>query len=275
MTLRYTGKVKWSYMKKIILALLFIALVAASVSLYRRDHAAESQKASTYTTAQSVKGTAPVSGFNKSAHPIDEASSIWAVVNKGRALPQSYAPDNLVTPQVRLSSAASSENMHLRSEAASAMQNLIERANSEGVNLMLVSGYRSYATQVSTYNSYVASDGQAAADTYSARPGHSEHQTGLAADLGAVSGSCQLDACFGDTAEGKWLAANSYKFGFIVRYGKGNDKLTGYQYEPWHVRYVGKELAEQIQSSGQTLEQFFGLPSYSDYPASSFELHSD
>jgi D-alanyl-D-alanine carboxypeptidase len=259
-------------MKKIFLVALLICLVAASVSLYRRDH-----------NAQTIKQTSPTknTGNNspdqpmKATYSTDQAASLWAVVNKGRALPKSYIPSNLVVPDIPLAGSAAAENMHVRDDMAAALKNLVNAASAEGVKLMLVSGYRSYATQVSVYNGYVSSSSQQSADTYSARPGHSEHQTGLAADLGVANGVCQLDQCFGDTTEGKWLAANAYKYGFIIRYQKNTQNLTGYEYEPWHVRYVGSDLASQIQASGQTLEQYFGLPAYTDYPANSFGLHSD
>jgi D-alanyl-D-alanine carboxypeptidase len=206
---------------------------------------------------------------------VDQASSISVVVNKGRRLPSSYVPAALVVPSVKLSQSAASENMHLRSEASTALEQLFAGAANSGVKLMLVSGYRSYSTQVSVYNGYVNTIGQAAADASSARPGFSEHQTGLAADVGDANGVCQLDQCFETTTAGKWLAANSYKYGFIVRYPKGKDNLTGYEYEPWHIRFVGTDVAEKINESGQTLEQYFNLPTYPDYTATPFELHSD
>jgi D-alanyl-D-alanine carboxypeptidase len=162
--------------------------------------------------------------------------------------------------------------MHLRQAAADALVMMFQAAKDTGVDLMLASGYRSYTDQVSVYNSYVAQSGTAQADTFSARPGHSEHQTGLAADIEPVSRTCEVDQCFESTKEGQWLAANSYRFGFIIRYQKNTEDLTGYEYEPWHVRYVGADLAGQIKQSGQTLEQFFGLPAFTNYPSNSFQL---
>ena len=103
--------------------------------------------------------------------------------------------------------------------------------------------------------SYCAEDGRAAADTYSARPGHSEHQTGLAIDLNDVTDN------FGNSREGKWVAAHCHEYGFIIRYPKGKQKITGYMYEPWHVRYVGVKLATKIHDSGLTLEEYLGIDS--------------
>ncbi len=108
--------------------------------------------------------------------------------------------------------------------------------------------------------------GKAVADTQSARPGFSEHQTGLAADIEPASRTCEVQECFGDTPEGQWVAANAYKYGFVIRYPKDMQHVTGYIYEPWHVRYVGKKLAEQMHKEGvATLEQFFGLENAPDY----------
>lgn len=177
-----------------------------------------------------------------------EAGSITVIVNKKHKLPSSYAPS--------LSSVAGGQ---LRPEAASAFNNLLVAAKSSGLSSMkYVSGYRSYSTQQSLYNNYVARDGQAAADTYSARPGHSEHQTGLAVDVGN-GGGCDLEICFADTAEGKWVASNAYKYGFVVRYPKGKESTTGYQYEPWHLRYLGVAEAAAVYNSGKTLEEYYGV----------------
>jgi D-alanyl-D-alanine carboxypeptidase len=210
--------------------------------------------------------------FDKQQYPVDSASSLWVVVNKGRQLPGNYAPANLVTPSVPLRLSASSPEMHVQADTAQAMESMFGQAKQAGINLMLASGYRSYAEQVSLYNNYAKSYGVAQADNFSARPGHSEHQTGLAADIEPASRHCEVDVCFEDTPEGQWLAANAYQYGFVIRYQKQAQSLTGYQYEPWHIRYVGQPLATQLQASGQTLEQYFGLPAITDYSAQSFEL---
>jgi D-alanyl-D-alanine carboxypeptidase len=210
--------------------------------------------------------------FDKSRFSTDEASSLWAVVNKGRSLPGDYVPADLTVPDVPLRLDPSAPEMHVRADTAAALKSLFAAGKSEGIDLMLSSGYRPYSEQVSLYNNYAAQSGTAQADTFSARPGHSEHQTGLAADVEPASRSCEVDQCFADLPEGRWLAANAYRYGFIIRYGKGAEALTGYEYEPWHIRYVGKELAARLYSSGQTLEQFFGLPAFQTYPAKSYGL---
>lgn len=143
----------------------------------------------------------------------------------------------------------------------STTQNAFDKMNADakslGLNLWIASGYRSYATQKRLYNNYVSSDGKEAADTYSARPGYSEHQTGLAFDLNSVEES------FANTDEGKWVKDNCYRYGLIIRYPKGKESITGYIYEPWHLRYVGVELATKLYNDGNwiTLEEYFGVDS--------------
>lgn len=198
----------------------------------------------------------PTPTFDKSQLSHDDASSLWVVVNKLRPLnPVNYAPAlaNLTFPGGK---------GQLRPEAAAALQQLFADYRAQtGDQYTVVSPYRSYGTQVSVYNGWVSRLGQAQADRQSARPGYSEHQTGLAVDIDtAVSQS------FGATAAGQWLAANSYKYGFILRYPDGLESVTGYEYEPWHFRYVGVALATEMHVTGvQTLEQFFGLPSAPNY----------
>lgn len=140
-------------------------------------------------------------------------------------------------------------------EAYNALDEMQSAAAKEGIVLYVVSGFRDYDTQEAIYNNYVSYDGKANADRYSARPGHSEHQTGLAFDLN------ELEESFGETREGKWLAANAHKYGFIIRYPKGKEHITGYMYEPWHVRYLGKDIATKVYNSGLTLEEYLGITS--------------
>ena len=129
-------------------------------------------------------------------------------------------------------------------------------ASQQGLNIWLSSGYRSYDYQNQIYNNYVARDGQAAADTYSARPGYSEHQTGLAIDVN------QIDDSFSGTPEAIWLENHCHEYGFILRYPQGKQSITGYQYESWHIRYVGTDMSYPIHASGLTLEEYLGIDSY-------------
>lgn len=143
--------------------------------------------------------------------------------------------------------------------AEKAFYEMAEDAEKENISLRIVSGFRSYKTQSELYKGYCNERGKETADTFSARPGHSEHQTGLAMDINSVYDS------FADTKEAKWLAENCPRYGFIIRYPKGKESITGYKYESWHIRYVGKELAEELTAKNLTLEEYFGIDSkYSD-----------
>jgi D-alanyl-D-alanine carboxypeptidase len=152
----------------------------------------------------------------------------------------------------------------MREEPADALSKLITDAKLANLKITPLSGFRSYDTQVSVYSNEVKSFGQAVADTESARPGTSEHQTGLTVDVGG--GGCGIEDCFGSTPEGKWVAQNAYKYGFIIRYPEGKQSTTGYRYEPWHLRFVGTDLANEMHSQKiLTLEEFFGLPQAPQY----------
>jgi D-alanyl-D-alanine carboxypeptidase len=179
--------------------------------------------------------------------------------------PKTYVP-TLTLPNVKLKKGKDNQSMLVSALMAPSLQRLFAAAAKAGYPMMLSSGYRSYNYQVSVYNSEVKAYGKAQADAESARPGYSEHQTGLASDVAPANGQCDLRQCFGDTPTGKWLAANAYKYGFVIRYPKDGQATTGYEYEPWHVRYIGVEAATAMHQQGiHTLEQFFNLeaaPSY-------------
>lgn len=196
---------------------------------------------------------------------LSDPTDVSVVVNKLRPLPAGYVPADLVAPNVALRLAKTEPEMQLRKEAATALEQMFADAKAQGVTLVLTSGYRSETEQKQVYGYYVEQKGQAAADTDSARPGYSEHQTGLAVDVGRSDKKCQTEACFGDTPEGKWVIANAAKHGFVLRYLRDKDAVTGYTYEPWHLRYMGKDLAGQISATGKTVEEFFGLPAAPTY----------
>jgi len=170
------------------------------------------------------------------------------VVNKTYSLPSNFAPNNLesINGYVRVVDYVKDAFLEMTSDSASL-----------GLNIYASSGYRSYSDQNYIYNNYVSFDGQTNADTYSARAGHSEHQTGLAIDVNTV------DSSFENTSESNWLKDNCYRYGFIIRYPKGKDSITGYMYEPWHIRYVGKELATILYNRGDwiTMEEYYGIDS--------------
>lgn len=242
------GMKRWLY-------ILIPILVLLAVLAYAAHAAAPAHQAATPKTTIPKATT-----FNKSAYSTTDPTSIWVVVNKQHPLnPKTYVPSDLVTPNVPVREPGD-PTMQVRAVTATALEQMFAAAKSQGLNLQLSSGYRSYDYQNSTYNGYVQAQGQAAADAASARPGYSEHQTGLAADIEPVSRQCELDQCFANLPEGKWLAANAYLYGFIIRYTQADQSITGYEYEPWHVRYVGVALATELDKEGvTTLEQFFDI----------------
>jgi len=196
---------------------------------------------------------------------VDNETSILVYVNKYRQLPEGYTPPDLTEPDVLHYSPAGDNRRLLREEAAKALEALFDAAKTDGHALVAVSGYRSYERQRAIYESNVASKGQAHADQFSAKPGTSEHQTGLAMDV-TVQGNDHvlLNQSFGDTEAGQYIKEQAHKYGFIIRYPEGKETITGYSYEPWHLRYVGKDVASDIYQNEWTLEEYFGF----DYPGS-------
>jgi len=224
--------------------------------------------AETTTVSQSPEAPSPSpppSATLARQFSLDDPKSQWVIVNKHRPLkPADYAPADLVRPAVAISAAG--EAALLNSTTAAAAEAMFAAAARDGVAIVLASGYRSYSTQVTTYNGYVAARGQADADTASARPGHSEHQTGWAFDIGDGGGACSFQPCFADQPAATWVKANGHRFGFVVRYPWMLHPITGYYYEPWHLRYVGVEAATDMLNRGiGTLEEYFGLEAAPGY----------
>lgn len=171
------------------------------------------------------------------------------LVNRQHALHQRYVPPDLQNVLVQ------GISQDMRHDAAVALEALFEEAKAAGVPLASVSGYRSYSKQSTIYQRKVDTIGQKEADRISARPGTSEHQLGLAMDV-SKKGSSQLNKTFGETPQGQWIRENAHRFGFIVRYLEGYEDITGYDYEPWHIRYVGEEYATAIYHSGVPMETY-------------------
>lgn len=189
--------------------------------------------------AVTVAAPAPAPGYTRPGNSVTGVTYINGILiaNKTYALPSNYNPGE-------------------DPEAVAALWEMFAAAQQEeGLTLFVKSGFRSYIDQYIIYNDWVALDGQAEADRYSARPGHSEHQSGLAFDLNDVS------QAFASSPEGIWLAENCYKYGFIIRYPQDKEHITGYIYEPWHVRYLGKEVAKAVYESGLCLEEYLGITS--------------
>ncbi|MFD2831117.1 M15 family metallopeptidase [Corticicoccus populi] len=181
--------------------------------------------------------------------------SILALANKSNFLGEEYVPADMIPVNVPVVF-DNPETNQLREPAANALMDLFAEAESEGYTLYARSGYRSYNTQVGLYNNYVANHGQEEADRFSAQPGSSEHQTGLAMDVTSESVNLELSEAFGETDEGTWVRENAHRFGFIIRYPDGYEDITGYMYEPWHLRYLGEEVASDVYESGLTYEEY-------------------
>lgn len=186
------------------------------------------------------------------AHSTTDPASPWVVVNKRLPMtPADFEPELTIVDEHLVAAVAADDLGALLAAAAAA-----------DVPLHVASAYRSPAYQQGVYDGIVARDGQELADRWSARPGHSEHQTGLAVDVDSLAHpECRIDACFGDLAEGRWVARHAHEFGFLVRYTEADQDVTGYSPEPWHLRYVGRPLAREMHRTGvTTLEEMFGLP---------------
>ena len=184
-----------------------------------------------------------------------QPSSIWMLVNKQRSISLDFVPPLLKMPNVATRSDKSDEERSIRSDIIPVIDKLFEAAAASGHSLLIGSAYRSAALQKHYFDHYAQVAGEAAANRYSAHPGESEHQTGLSIDITSTSLVCYLDECFADTPDGKWLADNAYKYGFILRYPKDKETITGYQFEPWHYRYVGIDLATALHESNLTLDE--------------------
>lgn len=256
----------------VVIAVLFVGALVGTVYLFAprpqevdvAETPSPSPSAPTPSASPTPRPPSPLKlTFDRRQFSIDDPASIWVVANKLRPLdPKNYAAPDLVSTPVKYVNTPT-----LRQVAADAVVAMFAAYRAEsGKELQIQSAYRSYDVQVNVYNGWVAQLGQEGADLTSARPGHSEHQTGLALDISSVPAVCALDQCFADTPEGKWLAANAYKWGFILRYPNGKTNITGYEFEPWHYRYVGVDLATAMHDTGiPTLEQFFSLPAAPDY----------
>ena len=184
----------------------------------------------------------------------NKGDNLLVLINKEIRLHSSYYPKDLVDLDKSIKTSYGSNQ--LRKEAAAALLKLFKAAEKKGFSLNVNSAYRSYQTQVATYNYWVSQVGVAQADRFSARPGHSQHQLGTTVDITSASVSYKLMESFGNTTEGKWLAANAYKYGFVLSYPKGFEGITGYTYEPWHFRYIGVGNAKKWKNSGLILETF-------------------
>lgn len=187
--------------------------------------------------------------------PHQDPTDILILVNKQNRAPA--VPVTLVKPDVTPTRESVEENIYMRPEAASALEALFEGAAEAGLTLYATSGYRSYSTQKAIFDRKTAERGEQAANRSVAKPGYSEHQTGLAMDIeGETTLGTGLTEAFGESPEGIWVAEHCHEYGFIIRYPKDKTNITGYIYEPWHIRYVGVEAATEITELGVTFEEY-------------------
>ena len=187
--------------------------------------------------------------------PHQDPTDTLILVNKNNKAPA--VPVTLVKPDVQPTREAVSENIYMRPEAAAALENLFEAAAQDGITLYATSGYRSYSTQKAIFERKLERMDEKQANASVAKPGYSEHQTGLAMDIeGETTKGTGLTEAFGKSPEGIWTAEHCAEYGFIIRYPKEKTNITGYIYEPWHLRYVGKEAAAEITELGVTFEEY-------------------
>ncbi|MBE9914038.1 M15 family metallopeptidase [Paenibacillus donghaensis] len=219
------------------------------------------------TSTPSESGSSDLSNTDKGTSPsgkdgigdiqtVANPASTDVLVNKQHKLPENYAPDDLVYPNVRFTFKEKIEKRMMRKEAAQALEKLFKAADKDGLPLAGVSAYRSHKRQKAVFEAYVQKDGEEKARTYSAYPGTSEHETGLAIDVTKSDGSCAATGCFAGTPEAEWLAEHAHEFGFIIRYPKEKENITGYTYEPWHLRYVGQPAADDMFKNDLTFEEY-------------------
>jgi D-alanyl-D-alanine carboxypeptidase len=235
----------------VVLAVVFAVLVGLGPGTAPQATATPSR------TATPTPTPTPTPTFDKTLFSIDDPMSLWVVTDKHRPNnPLDFVPSDLVDANVPAVFTST-----LREPAARAVEAMFAAYTAEtGESMRLQSAYRSYEIQVQVYGESNQDD------TTTARPGFSEHQTGLALDISPVSGECAQNECFANTAPGQWLAANAWQYGFLLRYPSGLTHITGYSFEPWHFRFIGTELAAELHKTGvQTLEEFFGLPPAPDY----------
>ncbi|OSM13980.1 D-alanyl-D-alanine carboxypeptidase [Bacillus toyonensis] len=242
-------KKRWTLLG-IVAAILIVGVAGINYKMYKDKQAQEVNVNNIFPKAKET-----IANMDGDIAVISNPNSILVLVNKSRRLPDGYRPLDLVIPKVRYSSEGDQEKKKMRKEAASALEDMFQQADKERIFLFAVSGFRSFDRQKALNTMYKKQDGEAKTAMSSAIPGTSEHQTGLAMDITSQSAKFQLETVFGETKEGQWLSENAHKFGFVIRYTKEKESITGYRFEPWHVRYVGNPQATYLYENQLTLEE--------------------
>ena len=226
--------------------------------------AAESTGSETPAAAETPAGTSepetPKPSGNGNITVTSEVTDDWLLLaNKTHHLSEDYWPGDMVTVSSCIEGVGNSDTKKMRKIAADALEELIKGASEAGYQIKMRTGFRSYTYQASLFSSYVSKNGEEAANKFSARAGESEHQTGLCCDVSSPSVNWAISYEYGKTEEGKWLSQHCHEYGFIVRYLEGKEDITGYTYEPWHIRYVGVEVATEIYNRGICFEEYLGI----------------
>ncbi|WP_426980816.1 M15 family metallopeptidase [Bacillus pseudomycoides] len=242
-------KKRWTLLG-VVVVVIIIGVASINYKMYKDKQAQEVNSSVVFPKAQET-----IAKMEGDLAVVNNPDSVLVLVNKSRRLPDRYKPQDLVIPKVRYSSEGDQEKKRMRKEAAQALEKMFEQGDQERIFLFAVSGYRSFDRQKALNTMYKIQDGEAKTAMSSAVPGTSEHQTGLAMDITSQSAKFQLESVFGDTKEGKWLSQNAHRFGFVIRYTKEKESITGYRYEPWHVRYVGNPQATYLYENQLTLEE--------------------
>lgn len=237
--------------RRTVAILVLIALVFLVVLAVRHFTGA---KPDADSSAQSAQQDGDAEG--QGAKPVQN-DEFLLLVNKTHPLDKDYKPDDLTSIKYYAKDRDASTRF-MRKEPAEQFEKLVEAAKADGQTIVMTTAYRSFDFQKILWDNYVKKHGEAKANTFSAKPGQSEHQTGLCTDVSSPSVKYQLTTDYGDAPEGKWLAEHAHEYGFIIRFPKGKEDITGYQYEPWHIRYVGQPAADEIYKKGITLEEYLG-----------------
>lgn len=233
-----------------------VVLAVVSLGIYIAVQSSSGEDPASKPQGQLEGGTAsdPAASGDEKDKPVQNEEFLM-LVNKTHPIADNYKPDDL-TDIKYFATDRDAAGRFMRKEPAEQFHKLVEAAKAEGHEIIMTTAYRSYGFQKTLYDNYVKKYGQEEANTFSAKPGESEHQTGLCTDVSSPSVNYQLTTDYGQEPEGKWLAQHAHEFGFIIRFPLGKEEITGYQYEPWHIRYVGQPAANEIFEKGLTLEEY-------------------